>query len=253
MTRELLGLHCLDPLYGLPSLAERSIDHVITDPPYSKHVVEKSKRGTKAKPAGRDLAFSSIDHFAIFQVAHYFAKVAKRWVAVFTDPEQAHVWREALAANGMEYVRTMAWLHGNSAPQFSGDRPAHGFEEIVLAHQRKEGGANLKKRWNGGGRQGIYSFPIVARGERLHTTQKPLALMEALVRDFTEPGELVLDPFVGCGTTAVACARLGRGYVAYEKDAHWFKVAERRLRLTREQLQLPLEPRRRARQEALAI
>ena len=74
------------------------------------------------------------------------------------------------------------------------------------------------------------------RGEWLHTTQKPLDLLEALGADFTDPGELVLDPFAGSGTTGVACRRLGRRFIGWERDAKYAAIAEKRIAGTREQL-----------------
>lgn len=87
-------------------------------------------------------------------------------------------------------------------------------------------------RWNGGGlpgRCGPTPCPIEtdrnATGARVHTTQKPLELMLELVELFTDPGDLVLDPFCGSGTTGVACVRLGRRFIGIEKDATYAAVA----------------------------
>jgi DNA modification methylase len=62
--------------------------------------------------------------------------------------------------------------------------------------------------------------------------------MESLLRDFTDPGDLILDPFAGSGTTGVAAIRLGRRFVGWERDAKYHDVATRRLAATREQLGL---------------
>jgi site-specific DNA-methyltransferase (adenine-specific) len=69
----------------------------------------------------------------------------------------------------------------------------------------------------------------VGTTRRLHPTQKPLALMEYLVRTYTNEGSTVLDPFMGSGTTGVACQALGRGFVGIEKDEHYHAIAQRRL------------------------
>ena len=77
--------------------------------------------------------------------------------------------------------------------------------------------------WNGGGKRGIYSVPTAIDRDRsgldarIHTTQKPLALMQALVRDFTDEGETILDPFAGSGTTLYAAARLGRKSIGWDR------------------------------------
>ncbi len=81
-------------------------------------------------------------------------------------------------------------------------------------------------------------MPAVAGETRVHTTQKPLALMEALVRDFTDEGETVLDPFTGSGTTGVACKRLGRSFIGWERDPKYHAIAEKRIAGAREQMRL---------------
>lgn len=67
---------------------------------------------------------------------------------------------------------------------------------------------------------------------------KPLSLMEAILRDYTEPGDLVLDRFAGGGTTGVAAIRLGRRFHGYERKPEHFEIALKRLRAAREQRQL---------------
>ena len=64
---------------------------------------------------------------------------------------------------------------------------------------------------------------------RLHQTQKPLTLMRALLQDFTAPGDLIYDPFMGSGSTGVACVQLGRRFVGSEVDPATFAIACRRM------------------------
>jgi DNA modification methylase len=166
---------CLDPVSGLASLPDLSIDVAILDPPYSEHVHECGRRG-------------------------------------FMRPEP-----------------------GKGKAGFSRNREL-GFEAIVVAHRPG------RKRWNGGGKAGLYTCPIVlnrgGKDTRCHTTQKPLRLMESLVRDFTDQGELILDPFAGSGTTGVACRRLGRSFVGWERDPKYAAIARRRIEAAREQVEL---------------
>jgi site-specific DNA-methyltransferase (adenine-specific) len=67
-------------------------------------------------------------------------------------------------------------------------------------------------------------------GNRLHPTQKPVSALKPLIRSFTEPGDLVLDPFCGSGSTLVAAARLGRSYLGIELDAAHHRTACDRMR-----------------------
>lgn len=236
---------CLCPATGLASLPAKSVDVVITDPPYSEHVHAKSRRGltgtfvpgkeNRSISERRELGFESLTQDVMEAAADHFARIARRWVLVFCDMESAHLWRGALTSTGgLEYLRTCAWHKIGGAPQFTGDRPAVWGEAIVLAHPKG------RKRWNGGGKQGLYAVPTAIDRDRsgldlrLHTTQKPVALMEALIRDFTNDGETVLDPFAGSGTTGVAAIRLGRSFVGWERDAETHTKATERVTNTRE-------------------
>ena len=79
-------------------------------------------------------------------------------------------------------------------------------------------------------RDGLYSHP----------TEKPLPLMERLVEMLTPEGATVLDPFMGSGTTGVACVQTGRNFIGIEIDPTYFAIAERRIEEARQQLRMPL-------------
>jgi hypothetical protein len=234
---------CLHEDTGMACLADKSVDHVICDPPYSEHVHGKQRRGGKMPGEegsffrAAELGFAALTLEEMDAAASQFSRLARRWVLVFCNAEFSTEWMRALTRHGLRHVRIGAWVKGNATPQFTGDRPGAGFETVEIAHA-----AGGRTRWNGGGRPGVWEHMIiVGRGgdeERVHTTQKPEGLMEALVRDFTDPGELILDPFAGSGTTGVACKRLGRRFIGFERDAKYHAIAERRIRNAREQLGL---------------
>jgi site-specific DNA-methyltransferase (adenine-specific) len=112
-------------------------------------------------------------------------------------------------------------------PQFTGDRPGTGFEAATICH------APGKMRWNGGGHAAIWThaarYGCNTQEPNGHPTPKPIDLMLELVELFTDPDEVVLDPFCGSGTTGVACLRLGRRFIGIEKDAGFAQVARERL------------------------
>jgi site-specific DNA-methyltransferase (adenine-specific) len=149
------------------------------------------------------------------------AASVKRWTAIFTDFEGAHDWIADLEGVGAEYIRPMQWIRW-SEPQLSGDRPPTGAETIIIAHRQHVGPRGglrpLAKHWNGPGSRTHYSRRCM-RGKDKHKTQKPIDLMLDLVSDYSDPGELVLDPVCGRGTTAQACRMLGRDCVAIERDS----------------------------------
>jgi len=232
---------CLDATTGMASLGDKSVDHVITDPPYSKDLYLKfrTNAGTrdfddaKAKREMKNDAIGSIDDILPAVTANAI-RLARRWMLAFHDVESGHRWREHF---GETYVRAGVWVKPNAVPQISGDRPGQGFESLTIAHQPG------RKRWNGGGHPAVWTFMAVNSQDDLreaagHPCPKPIALMEKLVRDFTDPGDLILDPFAGSGTTGVAAIRLGRRFIGWEKDPKYHAIAVKRLTAAREQLEL---------------
>lgn len=132
-------------------------------------------------------------------------------------------WADAIRAGGANVRRIGVWIKPDGMPQFSGDRPGMGYESMVFAH------AKGRSQWNGGGRTGVFVCNKYDADRAGHDTQKPLALMLELVSLFTDPGEIILDPFAGSGTTGVACLRLGRRFIGIEKDAAYAETATQRL------------------------
>lgn len=88
-------------------------------------------------------------------------------------------------------------------------------------------------------------------GERWHPTQKPVALLAQLVETYSKPEHTVMDPFMGSGTTGVACARLGRRFIGIEIEPRYFDIACRRISLAEKQPDLFVEKPNPAKQEAL--
>ena len=70
---------------------------------------------------------------------------------------------------------------------------------------------------------------IPGEGKTVHPTQKPVALMEYMIKTYTNPGEIVLDNTMGSGTTGVACVNTGRSFIGIERDEGYFKIAEQRI------------------------
>lgn len=240
-------LHHGDCLAGMATLADGSVDCVITDPPYEAeaHTLQRrTKRKTGKHDGGaydnggsavcviESLTFAPMTEVDRDAAARQMARVARRWVVVFCQVEAAMKWRDSLVGAGLTYRRTGLWVKPDGMPQYTGDRPGMGYESIVICH------VPGRSRWNGGGRHGVWTFNKIGPDDVArtgHETQKPLALMEALVRDFTDPGETVLDPFAGSGTTGAACIRNGRSFIGWEKDAKYHALASKRLDETREQ------------------
>ncbi len=240
MQVELICADCLHPTQGL--LAHGPVDHVIGDPAYSDKVHRRhrtARKGAGGPTAKQELGFEPLTAEVRRQAAGAIAAVVRRWVVLFSDLEGAGAWCDDLAAAGLEPIQVGVWDKVDAAPQFRGDRPGSPAEALVVAHATRRD-RPIRKRWNGGGRALRYRGPCKERGiKRAHPTQKPLWLMEALLRDFTDPGEVLADPFAGVGTTLVAATRLSRGARGWERDANWAAVGLRRVAAARPQFELP--------------
>ncbi|WP_169979764.1 DNA-methyltransferase [Tautonia rosea] len=195
-------------------LGSVAADVIITDPPYG----EATHRGARTLKdlADRPICFDSITPEEFMACTRRFVSVARRWVVMTC------AWQHAarLEASDLPLVRLGVWVKPNGAPQFTGDRPGTGWEAVAILH--REG----RKRWNGGGHHAVWQCNI-EQGE--HPTQKPLRLISDWVKQFSDPGETVLDPFAGSGTTGVACIRLGRRFIGIERDPRWFDLMCRRI------------------------
>ncbi len=207
----------------LTGKAAAEFDCQIVDPPYAARV---HSRATSAGTGGRgvrkrDLGFACLTPELMLAIARNAALV-RRWTAVFTDIESVHHWRMAFEAAGVKYVRAVPWVRW-SQPQLSGDRPPSGCEMVVLAHRKG------RKAWTGPGSLTALRAKSL-RGADKHPTEKPLDLILALVSWLSSPGEAVLDPCCGRGTTVLAARLLGRDAVGLDTDAA--HVADAQARLT---------------------
>jgi DNA modification methylase len=214
----------------LPGL--RCVDHLITDPPYSAHTHAKQWIGAsltdkgmkRVSTAHKGLGFDSLtDEIRAFISAEAM-RLSTRWDLAFCDIESIHLWRDDFQEAGLDYVRSCIWDKVDSAPQFTGDRPAAACEAFVCAH--KPG----KKRWNGGGRRNMFRHPVNGeKGAKPHPSTKPLPLMLEILSLFTDPGETILDPFMGSGTTLRAAKDLGRKAIGIELEEKYCEIAARRM------------------------
>lgn len=214
----------------LPTLGR--VDAVVTDPPFDSKT-----------HMGADKRYSDIDFAPLGdaqKLARALVEVSDGWVLAFCAFEQFAEYRDGA---GNAWVRAGIWDKVSNMPQMTGDRPAQGGEGIAIMHRPG------RKKWNGGGKAAIWRH-LVERGEKEHPTQKPLSLISDLLGQFTAIGALVLDPFMGSGTTGVACVRLGRRFVGIEIEPRYFDIACRRIEEAYRQPRLFAEPRQQPKQES---
>lgn len=227
------------------------VDAVVTDPPFEKEAHTPIHRTQKSIKLGLPdaLNFDAItDEMRAF-LPEWAALHCGGWLLAFCQVEAVSVWRDAMEAAGLKYKRGMAWVKPDSSPQFNGQGPAQGYECIASAWC----GAGVS-RWNAGGKRGVYTHNtngITHHGA--HPTEKPVSLMSELIGDFVALDDLICDPFMGSGTTGVACVQLGRSFIGIELDPAYFDIACRRIadKASRPRLDLP-EPRKLV-QESLSL
>ncbi len=219
---------CLDPAIGLVSLADKSVDVTITDPPYEDEAHNKGKRQNPTKDKRKrvvdeSFAFPPITEAERYAAGEQIARVTRKHALVFCQVEAAMLWRRALEKYGMVYRRTIPWVKPDAMPSLHGRWPGQSFESIVLVSAP---GAVCPV----GGKAKYYEATRERGLTRAHDTAKPLSLMLEMVADFTEPDDLVLDAFAGSGTTGVAALHLGRRFVGWEVSEQMHAIAARRLR-----------------------
>ena len=200
---------CLDILPGLPP-----VDAVITDPPYGIGAAKKdfAPRG-KAQP--RDYPGND------------------DWDSVPASPESirhiqaASKWQAIFGGNYFDLPPTSCWLVWDKMN--TGD-----FADCELAWTNwPKAVRRIQWRWNGMIRQGNES--------RFHPTQKPLGVMRWVI-DLCPASQTILDPYMGSGTTGVACMQMGRQFIGIEKEPKYFDIACRRIEQAQKQPDMFIEP-----------
>ncbi len=217
-----------DCLEGLAEIPDKSVDCIITDPPYFLSMGHAgSKTNAKAgemltsNRTFNDLAICTPFYKALFSE---YARVLKEDGSFyfFTD------WRGYAyyfpLINAALPVRNMIVWDKKSGP---GSFYSFAHELIIFGTYKpktKSGvGTNVWRlsAFNSGAK--------ATNGEKVHPTQKPVEIIQKMIEDSTEPGAVVLDTFMGSGTTAVACVKTGRHYIGFEPDERYHTIAQQRI------------------------
>lgn len=245
---EIIGdctLYLGDCLEILPTLGV--VSHLISDPPYEDelHAAIGRIRRNDGREMITDLGFAGVNADRASIASHSVAASAG-WVILFTLAEGVRAWRDALQEAKAKWDTTCFWVKPDASPRFNGQGPARGAECFVTCWAGKG-----HRKWNAGGKRGVYTHCVNVGRQGEHPTEKPVSLMAEIIRDFTAPGDVVCDPFMGSGTTGVACAQHGRGFVGIEQNPTWFDLACRRIEEAYRQPRLFAEPKPAAKQESL--
>ena len=212
-----ITIYCGDALRLAPLLPPASVDLVLTDPPYD----DATHEGARTNVDDKLISFAPIPIAELRAFVDALAPLARRWYVATMAWEHVAAFK-AEPPEGWRFVRFGVWVKPNGAPQFTGDRPGTGWEAVCHLHRADAGAL----KWNGGGRHGVYIHDKIAGP---HPTMKPPGLLRELLELFSDPGDLVLDPFMGSGATLVQARAMGRRAIGIERDEAYCALAVRAL------------------------
>lgn len=232
------NIDCLD---GLKAVLDGSVDVIITDPPYfinMGHAGSKTNaRAGASEQLNTNRCFNDLAICTPFfsQLFREFKRVLKEDGSFyfFTD------WR------GYAYYFPLLNAELPVRNMLVWDKKSDPGSFYTFAHELLVFGTYKSRTKKGVGtnvlRYAAFSSGAARTdGEKVHPTQKPVELISKLIEDSTEPGDVVLDTFMGSGTTAVACIKTGRNYIGFEIDEGYHAIAEQRVAEALDQMLLEI-------------
>jgi site-specific DNA-methyltransferase (adenine-specific) len=216
MTVELILGDCLEVMRTMP---DKSVDAVITDPPYG--IGYQSARRTD-----KNSRFDVLDgdlSVPVEWLSQSF-RVAKDNSCLFCfcrwDTQQTFY--DAISKAGWNIKSQVIW-----------DRGVHGLGDLKAQyapmHDNIWFAIKGSYQFSGKRPKSVLRVDRLSAGDLVHPTQKPVSLMKVINLDLTREGDTILDPFMGSGTTGVACVQTGRNFIGIEIDPTYFAIAEKRI------------------------
>ncbi|AML50819.1 MULTISPECIES: site-specific DNA-methyltransferase [Falsihalocynthiibacter] len=244
---QILDGDCIDVMNSLP---ENSVDLIFADPPYNLQLKGDLHRPDNSKV---DAVDDDWDKFSSFETYDRFTKAwlaaARRILkpngAIWVIGSYHNIFRVGAAMQDAGYwiLNDVVWRKSNPMPNFRGKRLTNAHETMIWASKEESSKYTfnyeaLKSLNEGIQMRSDWVLPICNGHERLkndegtkaHPTQKPESLLHRILVSTTNPGDVVLDPFFGTGTTGAVAKKLGRDYIGIEREADYRKVAEKRLK-----------------------
>lgn len=214
------------------------VDHIITDPPYN--ISQDNNFGTMKNPrTGVDFGTWDRGEFDLYSWIPQYASILDKngSMIIFCSYRYISYIIEALESKdaGMVVKDVLLWQKSNPMPRNVERRYVQDMEFAVWAVKK-----NAKWVFNKGEdaayRRAFFSTATVNGNERLgHPTQKSFKLMQEIIKIHTNEGQLILDPFMGVGSTGAAALSLGRRFIGNELSEEYFEVAKKRLEGTWEE------------------
>ena len=211
--RLILG-DCLDVMKDMP---DKSVDAVITDPPYG---VKRDKGfggfGGFGKPIARIKYEGDWDNQR--PAKEYFDNLQRIGISVLVFGGN---YFSDLLPVGNHWI---VWDKAQTMPTF-------GDCELVWTNIKRNSVKWITREWNG----------LLGKEEsRQHATQKSVKIIKWIVETYTKEGDTIFDPFMGSGTTGVACVQTGRKFIGVEIDEKYFEIAVKRIKDAQQQMRLPI-------------
>ena len=250
---------CVAALEGLP---EKSIDAIFADPPYNLQLNGDLHRPDQSKVDAVDDAWDQFESFAAYDAFTRAWLLACRRVlkpngTIWVIGSYHNIFRVGAAMQDLGFwiLNDIVWRKTNPMPNFRGRRFQNAHETLIWASRDDKAKGytfnyeSLKAANDDVQMRSDWLFPICTGGERLkddngdkvHPTQKPEALLARVILSSTRPGDVVLDPFFGTGTTGAVAKRLGRNFVGIEREQAYIDAASERIASVRPMERADLE------------
>ena len=213
---ELKNIDCLEYIKTMP---DNSVDCIITDPPY-----QLNNHGGRGGSVCSLQKYNSKEFNALIsgydyeKVLNEFKRISSQGYIFCSEKQIVTI----LNYFPKPYITTLLVWHKTNAPPFANGTWKSDIEFIVHYRQRSktfQGGAVVKSK--------VFAYPFaVFQG---HPTVKPISLIERLTKISTNENDIVFDPFMGSGTTGIACMNLKRNFIGCELDTEYFEIAKSRV------------------------
>jgi modification methylase len=239
-----------DCVAAMDRLPEKSVDLVFADPPYNLQLNGDLHRPDQSKVDAVDNDWDQFDSFAAYDAFTRAWLLAVRRIlkpngAIWVIGSYHNIFRvgSTLQDLGFWILNDVVWRKTNPMPNFRGRRFQNAHETLIWASRDQNAKSYtfnydaMKAANDDVQMRSDWLFPICTgaerlkndNGDKLHPTQKPEALLARVMLASTKPGDVVLDPFFGSGTTGAVAKRLGRHFVGIEREQDYIDAANERI------------------------
>lgn len=249
LLNQIIQGNCIDVLNTLP---EKSVDLIFADPPYNLQLQKELWRPNMTKVDAVDDAWDRFENFDSYdQFSRNWLSACRRVLkdtgAIWVIGSYHNIYRvgSIMQDLGFWFLNDVIWIKNNPMPNFRGVRFTNAHETLIWASKYK--GAKytfnyhaMKALNDDKQMRSDWVIPICSgterikvNGEKAHSTQKPESLLYRVILSSTNPGDVVLDPFFGSGTTGVVAKKLHRNWIGVELDENYIRIAQKRLEQTK--------------------